>query len=192
MLNNVQHLQSLKRAVNEMRFSRTILSVLFALMVAAAPAFGQQSKPVAEDFSALSMDGSAVELGSLRGKVVVMTFWSTRCAICVAEIPRLNQMAKSFSGRDVVFIGLTTDSPSLVERFVKNRPFDFNIVPDSLGVLMKYADRDGSGNLTMGFPAYFVVNQQGEIEMKANGWNKVDALNGQVNRLLSVQMAKKE
>lgn len=121
-----------------------------------------------------------------------MTFWSTRCAICASEIPKLNQMAANYQGREVVFLGLTTDNPTLVESYVKNRPFNFSLMPGSFGVLLKYADRDRSGNLNMGFPAYFVINQQGEIELKASGWDKTNAVNTQINRLLITGQAKVE
>lgn len=174
-----------------MRFAR-VLQVFCLMIAGAAAVFAQQNKPLAENFSGATLDGQTIELESLRGKVVVMTFWSTRCAICASEIPKLNQMAASYQGRDVVFLGLTTDNPTLVESYVKNRPFNFNLMPGSFGVLIKYADRDRAGNLNMGFPAYFVINQQGEIELKANGWDKTNAINSQINRLLITGQAKVE
>lgn len=161
-----------------------VLSIFALLIVFSTAAFAQKNKPLAENFSAATLDGQTIELQSLKGKVVVMTFWSTRCAICAAEIPSLNRMAKSYQGKDVVFLGLTTDNPSIVETYLKSKPFDFNIIPSSFGVLLKYAERDRAGNLNMGFPAYFVINQSGEIELKANGWSKTDAVNSQITRLL--------
>ena len=57
---------------------------------------------------------------------------------------------------------------------------------------MKYADRDRSGNIAMGYPAYFLVNQNGEIEMKTSGWDKTQKLDSQINRLLSSSQNKVE
>ena len=74
---------------------------------------------------------------------------------------KLNQIAKSYQGKDVVFLGLTTDNPTRVESFLKMKPFNFEIMPSSFGVLLKYADRERSGNIAMGYPAYFLVNQDG-------------------------------
>jgi peroxiredoxin len=148
-------------------------------------AFAQKSKPVAENFSATSIDGQTVELESLKGKIVLITFWTTRCAICDSEIPKLNQMASTYKGKDVVFLGLTTDNPTRVESFLKSKPFNFNIIPSSFGILLKYADKDNSGNLNVGFPAYYLINQNGEIELKVNGWDKTQKIDSQINRLLS-------
>jgi peroxiredoxin len=169
-----------------MKFSKILLCLTLVLCFSLFAA-AQKGKPFAENFSATDIDGQTVELGSLKGKVVLITFWSTKCPICDSEIPKLNQMATNYKGKDVVFLGLTTDNPTRVESFLKIKPFNFNIIPSSFGVLLKYADRDGSGNINMGFPAYFLVNQDGEIEMKDSGWDKTKKLDTQITRLLSRQ-----
>jgi len=174
-----------------MKLLKAFLCAAFVLAFAAL-VFGQKGRTLAENFSATNMDGQTVELESLRGKVVLVTFWSTKCPICDSEIPKLNQMATSYKGKDVVFLGLTTDNPTRVESFLKMKPFNFDIIPSSFGVLMKYADRDGSGNINMGYPAYFLINQNGEIEMKTNGWDKTGKLNTQISRLLTTEQSKVE
>lgn len=154
--------------------------------------FGQKSKPVAENFTAVSISGHTIDLASLKGKIVVLTFWSPRCAICNSEIPKLNGLVSAFKDKNVVFIGLTTDNSSKVQNFLKSKPFNFEIVPNSFDVVLKYADKDRAGNINMGFPAHFLVNQNGEIELKTNGFDKTDELNAQINRLLSVNRTKAE
>jgi peroxiredoxin len=174
-----------------MKISRILLCLVLVFCFSLL-AFAQKSKPLAENFSATDMNGQTVELDSLKGKVVLVTFWSTKCPICDSEIPKLNQMAAAYQGKDVVFLGLTTDNPTRVESFLQRKPFNFNIIPSSFGVLMKYADRDGSGNINMGYPAYFLINQNGEIEMKDNGWDKTKKLDSQINRLLTTKQSKAE
>jgi peroxiredoxin len=154
-------------------------------------AFGQKGK-AAENFSAADMNGQTVELESLKGKVVVLTFWSTRCAICHGEIPKLNQLAASYRGKDVVFLALTTENPLKVQNYLKERRFDFDIIPNSFGVLLKYADRDRTGNINMGFPTHFLINQDGAIELKTDGFDKTALLNIQIGRLLSSGLARLE
>jgi peroxiredoxin len=171
-----------------MKISKIFLCLAFVLCFSMF-AFAQNGKQFAENFSAATLDGQTVELDSLKGKVVLITFWNTRCPICDSEIPKLNQIANSYKGKDVVFLGLTTDNPTRVESFLKTKPFNFNIIPSSFGVLLKYADRDRSGNIAMGYPAYFLVNQNGEIEMKDSGWDKTKKLDTQINRLLGAQKA---
>lgn len=157
--------------------------VLFFILAFAAAAFGQKNK-AAENFSAVSLDGQTFELENLKGKVVLLTFWSTKCAICQSEIPKLNGLAENFKGKDVVFLALTVEPEVRIESFLKKNPFNFNILPNSFGVILKYADRDGQGNINMGFPAHFVINQTGVIELKTEGFDKTEKLNSTINRLL--------
>lgn len=174
-----------------MKISKILLCFVFVLCFSLA-AFSQSGKQLAQNFSAVAMNGQTVELESLKGKVVLITFWTTRCPICESEIPKLNQIAANYQGKDVVFLGLTTDNPTRVESFLKVKPFNFDIIPSSFGVLLKYADRDRSGNIAMGYPAYFLVNQNGEIEMKASGWDKTKNIDTQINRLLTTKQTKAE
>lgn len=161
-----------------------ILSGLILILAFSIFAFGQKSKTAAENFSAAAMDGKTVELTSFKGKVVVLTFWTTRCPICQSEIPKLNQLAARFKDKNVVFLGLTTDNETKVENYIKKNPFSFNLIPNSFAILLKYAERDGKGNISMGYPAHFVINKEGEIDLKTEGFDKTDKLNSEINRLL--------
>jgi peroxiredoxin len=154
----------------------------------AAFAFGQQSLREgnqAPEFAAAAMNGQTYDLKQLQGKVVLVTFWSTKCEICHSEIPKMNQLASRYRGRNVVFLALTMENESKVETYLRSTPFNFNILPNSFGAVLQYADRDKSGNINMGFPAYFLVDQNGSIQMKANGWDKTEVLEARIASLLS-------
>ena len=169
-----------------MKYPR-ILFCLAVILTFSVFSFGQKRKPVAENFNAVSMKGQTVNLASLKGKIVVLTFWSTRCGICASEIPKLNRLVNNYKGKDVVFLALTMDNQAKVENFLKSKPFIFDIVPNSFGVVLKYADKDNSGNINMAFPTHFLVNQDGEIELRTNGFNKTDELNSQISHLLTTK-----
>lgn len=147
----------------------------------------QNLKPgaAAPNFSAASLDGTDLRLSDLQGKVVVLTFWSTRCAICHAEIPKLNQVAARYKDKDVVFIALTMENQAKVLPYLRKNPFNFNIVPNGFGVVLKYADLDAAGNINMGFPAHFLIDQDGDIALRTQGWDKTSNLDAQITKLLS-------
>jgi peroxiredoxin len=163
-----------------------ILTILILVLTFSIFGFGQKGAS-AENFSAADMTGKTIELASLKGKVVVLTFWTTRCPICQGEIPKLNQLSLRFKDKNVVFLGLTTDNETKVENYVKKNPFNFNIIPNSFGILLKYAEKDRQGNISLGYPAHFVINKAGEIALKTDGFDKTEKLNSEINRLLSAQ-----
>jgi peroxiredoxin len=94
-------------------------------------------------------------------------------------------VAEKYRGQNVVFLGLTTDNESKVEAYLKSNQFNFNILPNSFGVVLQYADRDKQGNIDIGFPAYFLIDQNGSIELKNSGWDKTVDLDAKISRLLS-------
>lgn len=166
---------------------RFILSAVFCLLLSFAAFAQYDNRRPAEDFTATDISGQSYNLTDFRGKVVLLTFWSTRCPICQAEIPKLNRLSEKYAGKNVIFIGLTNENEARVDAYLKKNPFNFRITPNSFGVLLKYADRDRDGNMNFGFPGHFLIDQNGEIVSKAAGWDKTGSLDAQINRLLSAK-----
>lgn len=136
-------------------------------------------------FSASAMDGTQYDMNELRGSVVVLTFWSTKCYICQHEFPKMNQVVRSFDGKNVIFLSLTMDNEERIESFLKSNQIAAQVVPNSFGVLLQYADRDKRGYLDMGFPSYFVVDKQGLLQYRASGYDKTAPLSTVISDLIS-------
>lgn len=172
---------------------KILLTFVFCLLLSSA-AFSQQQvgKSALPFINTYTLDGKPFSLNEANGKVVVMMFWSTKCAICHAEIPKLNKMAAKYAGQDVIFLGVTMNNEAVVNDYLRKRPFNFTIIPNGLGVLMQYADKDSAGRMNMGFPSYFVVNQAGTVTQKSNGWDKTEKLDAEVSKLLAGGSAKVE
>jgi peroxiredoxin len=165
-----------------MQFMRVFVVSILALVLTAS-VWAQKTRQ-AENFTAVLMNGETVELASLKGKIVLLTFWSSRCPICQSEIPNLNRLAAGYAKTDVVFLAATMENENIVEPYLKNNPFNFLILPNSFGLVLKYADRDGEGRLNMGFPAYYLIDRTGRIEYRASGWDKAKPLGSEINKLL--------
>lgn len=167
-----------------MRFSILLIITIVLSTVTAAQ---QQLRPgtPAPDFAAETLDGKFYNLDILQGKVVVLTFWSTRCEICVVEIPKLNLVAERYRDQNVVFLALTMENHTRLEPFLKKHPFRFSIVPNSFGVVLKYADMDKKGAINMGFPSHFVIDKRGAIVHRSDGWDKAGSLETQISKTLA-------
>jgi peroxiredoxin len=164
----------------------TLISILTILLsVSAFSQFSLKPGTEAPAFSGTAMDGSTIDLNDLRGRVVVMTFWSTRCAICQHEIPKLNQVAQRYYSRDVVFLALSMENEEKISAFLRKNPFNFQIVPNSFGVVLKYADRDKADSLDMGFPSFFLIDQNGVVRHRSSGYDKIAPLDAAIGKLLA-------
>ncbi len=166
-----------------MRFPPILVCLVFVFAFSMI-AFGQNDRMPAKNFSGVSMNGEKIELNSLKGKVVVLTFWSTRCVNCHDVIPKLNRIVQSYKDKDVVFLALTMENQAQVAKYLRKTQFNFNILPNSFGVFLKYADKDAGGNINMGFPAHFLVDRRGAIRLRTDGWDKAANLDTQIARVL--------
>lgn len=140
---------------------------------------------VAPDFSAVSLDGDEFELSRLRGSIVVLSFWSTKCQICRVELPQLNKLADRFKSDDkVVLLAPTMENEDIVNTFVRRNAFQFEILPNSFGLLLQYADRTKSGDLDIGFPSFFLIDQNGLVQYRGSGYGRVEPLTQAIERLV--------
>jgi peroxiredoxin len=165
-----------------------LVTTLILSLALAASAIAQQNLAIgaaAPDFAAEGMDGKTYNLSQLQGKVVLITFWSTRCAICHSEIPKLNQVVERYRDKDVVFLAVTMDNQAKVTPYLQKTPFNFNILPNSFGIFLKYADKDAGGNINMGFPAHFLIDRHGAIKLRTDGWDKAANIDTQISRVLA-------
>lgn len=59
------------------------------------------------------VSGQPVSIKNLKGKVVVIHFWSTTCGPCIAEMPALRSAFTRYKEHGVEFIGVNLDHPSV-------------------------------------------------------------------------------
>jgi thiol-disulfide isomerase/thioredoxin len=140
----------------------------------------------APPFSLRDMQGKTVTLDSLKGKVVVLNFWTKTCGPCLEEMPDLAELAKVVRDRpDVAVIAVSTDEgpddvkPTLQTVLREPPPFAVLFDPDLSVVRDKYGTRL--------FPETWFIDKEGIIRARFDGareWtnplfvNFIDALRG--------------
>lgn len=71
------------------------------------PLVGKPAPPLALH----TLDGQTITTDSLRGKVVILSFWATWCAPCKEELPLLSAYAAQHAGEGLEVLGISLDEP---------------------------------------------------------------------------------
>ena len=79
-------------------------------------------RAIAPNLKLESMDHGLFDLQDLRGKIVLLDFWSTNCSSCIAAFPRLRDIEREYveEGFAVVSIGLDAARKEKIVRRIKS------------------------------------------------------------------------
>lgn len=100
---------------------------LLGLFLLIAPVCGLAETAAKPALKVETLDGKTFDLASKRGEWVVINYWATWCAPCIAEMPELSAFIKA--RKDVSGIGLAyedTDRQEIID-FLAKRPVDYPI-----------------------------------------------------------------
>ena len=80
-------------------------------------------------FEVKDLDGKALSLADLSGKIAVVDFWATWCKPCVKELPELAAYHQRLADRkDVVLLSFNVgEKRAEVEAFLKGSPVSFPV-----------------------------------------------------------------
>ena len=117
-----------------------------------------------------SLDKGSFRLADFDGKVIVVNLWASWCGPCRSEVPEYEKVRKEYVGRNVEFIGLTTEDPRTssdrVKQFVRNLNFGFRL---------GWADRETAVTLMNGrntIPQTLVIAPNGRIVSQWRGYSR--------------------
>ena len=110
------------------------------------------------------VDGTAMPLAALKGKVVVLSFWATWCGPCQELEPLFDQVAKNYSGNSSAsFLAVNTDDDeSVVPAFLARKKWSVPVAyADGLDEFMKVES----------LPTVLVLDAGGKIAYRADGYD---------------------
>ena len=103
-----------------------ILMVLIVYFWFRPPAWvSDEHRPIA-NVTVNMTDGRAIPLASLRGKVVLVSFWATWCPYCRHEMPDMQTFYRDWHDKGFEILALSIeDDPALVAQFMRQQAYTF-------------------------------------------------------------------
>ncbi len=127
--------------------------------------------------SVRALDGGAVAgLSSFKGKPVLLNFWATWCAPCIAEVPLINAAHDRWKERGFSILAITNEEEATVRAFQERYGVRYPVYLDPSG--------EAGRALRVGvFPTLVFVDRDGKIVDISHGFTPL--LQWKVRRLVT-------
>ena len=127
-----------------------------------------------------TIDGNPFKLASLKGKVVLVMFWSTGCAVCRDKMPELRNNYSGWAGKPFEIVVINTDQ----------REQDFldyaHIISTTVPIKQRFVQlwtgdsgyKDNIGKIEQ-LPTSFLIDKNGKVverytgRIPAEAWDKI-------------------
>lgn len=120
--------------------------------------------------SGQTLEGQAFDLASLRGKVVLVVFWSTSCAVCRDKMSELRANYEGWRAQPFEMVLVSTDrrvqDVHTYEQIIAMTVPRAQRFPQLWAGQAGYADSFGAKSL---LPATFIINKNGRVEKTYTG-----------------------
>lgn len=119
----------------------------------------------APNFTLLGLDRNRYQLSEQQGHWVVLNFWQTTCAPCVAEMPALEALANRYTNLVVWAINIR-ETPEQIQQFLDEQQLTLTVLIGNDAVSLDYT--------VMALPQTVVVAPNGEVVYRQFGALQLD------------------
>jgi len=140
----------------------------------------------APEFAGISnwFNSAPLTLSQLRGKVVLVDFWTYGCVNCVNTLPHVTELYAKYRDRGLVVVGIHTPefpfekSASNVQAALKRHGITYPVAQDNNSQTWNaYSNRY--------WPAQYIVDQNGTIVYQHDGGGQYEQMDQAIARLLN-------
>ncbi len=112
------------------------------------------------NFTLPDTSGNDIVLQSFKGKWIILDFWASWCGPCMANIPKIKDLMKTYSDKNCVLVGVSVDS---------DKAAWLNAIRREKTDWLQLCDFKAQGSppilsyRVQGFPTYVLISPEGKI-----------------------------
>jgi len=156
-----------------------------------APASGDrvqfaEAANAAPDFVGISnwLNSAPLRMSDLRGKVVLVDFWTYGCINCVRTLPYVTQLYEKYKDRGLIIVGVHTPefpferSTGNVQVAMKRHGINYPVAQDNDSATW-------NAYRNQYWPAQYIVDQRGKIVFQHAGEGQYEEIDRTIQKLLT-------
>ncbi|OKO70621.1 thioredoxin [Bradyrhizobium sp. NAS80.1] len=144
------------------------------------------SQQTAPDFAGITnwFNSKPLSIADLRGKVVLVDFWTYGCVNCVNTLPHVTDLYAKYKDKGLVVVGVHTPefpferSASNVQAALKRHGITYPVAQDN-------DSKTWNAYRNQYWPAQYIIDQTGKIVFQHEGEGRYDEIDRTVGRLLN-------
>ncbi|TWB06806.1 thioredoxin family protein [Bradyrhizobium stylosanthis] len=144
------------------------------------------SQETAPDFTGITtwFNSKPLSLADLRGKVVLVDFWTYGCVNCVNTLPHVTDLYAKYKDKGLVVVGVHTPefpferSASNVQAALKRHGITYPVAQDN-------DSKTWNAYSNQYWPAQYIIDQNGKIVFQHAGEGRYDEIDRTVGKLLN-------
>jgi peroxiredoxin len=134
---------------------------------------------LAPPFIRNDLQGNPIDLATLRGHVILLSFWATWCTPCQAEMPRFVDWQTRYGSRGLQVIGISLDDEDApVRALLAQRSVNYPIAMGDEKLARAYGG-------ILGLPVTFLIDRHGRIAARFKGETDLAVMERTLRRLLN-------
>lgn len=145
------------------------------------------SQQAAPDFAGINnwFNSKPLSIADLRGKVVLVDFWTYGCVNCVNTLPHVTDLYAKYKDKGLVVVGVHTPefpferSASNVQAALKRHGITYPVAQDN-------DSKTWNAYRNQYWPAQYIIDQSGKIVFQHAGEGRYDEIDRTVAKLLNV------
>lgn len=107
--------------------------------------------------------GNPISIADLKGKTVLLDFWTTWCPPCQADSPNLEKLNQQYGKTNLAIVGISmNEDREIVEKYLRKHPRSYPVVLSSENQLPP------SYQVSI-FPTYLIINPDGTLAAAEEG-----------------------
>lgn len=165
---------------------KRLIALLFVLVAGVASAAQRPVIP-APEFRGIArwINSEPLSIGGLRGKVVLVDFWTFECGNCLATLPYIKRWYADYADKGLVVVGVHSPEYShekdsrLLRQRMKRLGIEYPVAQDNeLATFESWAVKV--------WPTSYLIDRNGNIVLRHVGEGHYDEMEAQIRTLLGL------